>query len=893
MNRKFFCLSFLIYFSSVLFAQSDLSILKGKITDEKGDPLAFANVVLKETNNGSTTDNNGLYKILTKPGSYTIEISFIGYEKLTEKITLDRSMTLTRDFKLKNTSFVIGSIEVVANNNFIPNTPETKTVISSGEIEHVQAASLNDVLKLTPGVETTTNPNFANAEKASIRQGDALGTQIMLDGIPLTNNANMQVDIGSSTASSGIDLRAIPAENIKEVEIIRGIPSAQYGDLADGLMIVKTKSSAEPFRMKYKYNPQINEINLSGGFLFSNWVFNGNFNLATSDRDIRVEGDGYTRLAGQISAERETEEFSLKNILYVTRALDERKEKPSYQLRDAWYNRDLNIKYTGKYSRTFSSFSSLNLNLSASYTYQDSYSQQMVSRDNIVISTSKEETTQPGIIVFGSYLGKKWIKGDVWNLYSDFNYDFRFFTGEILHNWIAGLSWRDDFNKGDGVIFDPYFPPSVTIPTQRVRTYDELPHYNIVSLYAEDKVTGRFIRPFTLQLGLRYEVYRPNGFNIKGLWGAGDLIESYNGSFLNPRINFSYNLAEETQLRMSYGVTSKSPPMSMIFAQKKYYDIVDTVSVRNPAYADSNYAIISTYIRQQANEYLKGYKQSKYEISLDQQIGTVGFTLTGFYNHSDNMFESLSEPTVFYKRSFPDWPSQSLYSVRDSVLDTYLRYSNNGWQKVSGIEFSFRTKKLPIINTVFTFDASYTYQQSGTKNGFYFGSARYSSLLGIRVMPMYIASEDWSKDLLLNYRFEIQAKSLGMWITLHIQQKAVEIYGDKGLDQTLAIGYFTQKGETIKISESERSNSKYKELQKSIEDFQLLDEDKPNKWLLNVKVSKSLWSGGSISFFVNNFLNNQPLYKRRRSSQISPTYETRNPDIYYGIELSSALGGMF
>ncbi|MCU7496209.1 MAG: TonB-dependent receptor [Ignavibacteria bacterium] len=889
MHKFISIISLLLALFATSSAQSGFTTIKGKVTDEKGDALSFANVVLKETNNGSVTDNNGNYSILAKHGIYTIEVSFVGYDKVSEKVTLE-GKTLEKNFRLKSTSFLIGGIEVVANNEFIPVRPETKTTVSSGEIEHIQAASLNDVMKLTPGVETT-NPTLNGVEKATIRGGDALGTQIVLDGIPVTNNANMQVGIGYSTANSGIDLRSIPAENIKEVEIIRGIPSAQYGDLADGLMIVKTKSTAEPFRAKYKYNPQINELNFSGGLPWGDWIFNTNLNLASSDRDIRIEGDGYTRIAGQVSAERETGEYSLKNIFYVTRSIDESKEKPEYASREAWYNRDLNLKYTGNFSRTFSSFSSFNLDVSASYTRQNSHNQQIVSRDNVVITDQTMEGTVPGRIVFGSYLGEKWIKGDVWNLYADANYNFRFFTDEFLHSWVAGINWRDDFNKGAGIIFDPLYPPSATIPAPRLRSYDELPQYNIVSLYAEDRITGRFIRPFTLQVGLRYEVYRPDGFDIKGLWGKGDLIKSYNGSFANPRINFSFSISENTQLRLSYGVTSKAPPMGMIFAQQKYYDIVDTVSVVNPAYADSNFALISTYIRPQANEYLKGYTQKKYEASLDQQFTFGGITMTGYFNNSENMFQSLNEPTVFYKKSFPSWPDESQSFVRDSVLDSYSSYQNNAWEKVRGIELSFRSRKIPVINTIFKFDASYSYQEDGSRNGYYFSTARFSDALGIRVIPMYNDVENFNKRLLLNYRFEIQTKSLGMWITLHIQQLAVDIDGRRNYADTLAVGYFTQKGELIRIPESERGSEKYLQLRRSIESFELNDEDRPNKWLLNLKVSKSLWDGASVSFFVNNFLNNQPLYKSRRRSPDYPSYERRNPDIYYGIEFSTALGG--
>ena len=70
--------------------------------------------------------------------------------------------------------------------------------------------------------------------------------------------------------------------------------------------------------------------------------------------------------------------------------------------------------------------------------------------------------------------------------------------------------------------------------------------------------------------------------------------------------------------------------LGMIFADNKYYDIVDTVSVVDPSVPDSNFSIISTYIKHEANEDLKGYKQYKYEISIDQKIGPVGFTVTGY-----------------------------------------------------------------------------------------------------------------------------------------------------------------------------------------------------------------------------------------------------------------------
>jgi len=868
-------------------SQNNTGHISGTVLSDENEALPFANAVLKETNNGATTDKKGKFRISSRTGIYILEVSFIGYEKSIMNVKIEENKTLELVIKLKSTSFEIGTIEVVGKSDFIPITPETKTTVTSSEIEHMQASSLNDVLKLTPGVETT-NPTLNGTEKASIRKGDALGTQIILDGIPITNNANLQIGIGQSTANSGFDLRSIPAENIKEVEIIRGIPSAQYGDFTDGLMIVKTKAYVETPKVKFKYNPQLYEFNLSAGYQVWDWVVNGNLNFASSERDIRVEGDGYTRIAGQLTLEKDTDEMNFKNIFYFTRSFDEYKEKPGYELREAWYNRDMNIKYSGEFS-SISDLTKLTARLSVSYTRQNSFDQRLVSRDNLVLSTRRDEGTQEGRIVFGSYLGSKTITGDVWNIFSDVNYSFRFFLGEILHSWLGGVTYRNDFNSGKGIEFDQLFPPTVSVTSPRLRDYSSIPAYNILSFYLEDKITGNIFKPFTLQIGARYEVYRPAGFDIKGLYGQGDLIKSYNGSFLNPRAAFSMNLADDTQIRLGFGVSTKSPPMGMIFAQDKYFDVVDTVSVVNPAYPDSNFSLISTFVRQQANEYIKGYKQKKYEFSIDQQFDFIGISLTGYINNTTDIFQSVGEPTIYYKRTFPTWPSTGDAFVNRVYLDSYTKYLNNGWMNVNGLEFALNTNRIPAINTLFKFDAAYTYNEAGTKNGEYLSSSRFVASLNSEVMPIYVSSENYSKELLFNYRFEIQSKELGMWLTIHVQQKLIDIDGRRRYEDTLAIGYFSNDGGIIRIPAGERMDVKYEQLRRKIQSFDLLEEDRPNKWLINLKVSKSLWKGAAISFYVNNFLNNQPLYKRLRSSEISPVYDRRNPDIFYGIDFNTTI----
>ncbi|MGB5237075.1 MAG: carboxypeptidase-like regulatory domain-containing protein, partial [Flavobacteriaceae bacterium] len=74
----------LILLSGWLVAQETGSIL-GKLTDKdaNNEPLVFANVLIKGTAKGTTSDFDGLYEIPeVEPGTYTLVYSFLGYKTL-------------------------------------------------------------------------------------------------------------------------------------------------------------------------------------------------------------------------------------------------------------------------------------------------------------------------------------------------------------------------------------------------------------------------------------------------------------------------------------------------------------------------------------------------------------------------------------------------------------------------------------------------------------------------------------------------------------------------------------------------------------------------------------------------------------------------------------------
>ncbi|MDT0647004.1 TonB-dependent receptor [Zunongwangia sp. F260] len=79
----FFTVCFLL--TLPMLAQEETGSIAGKLSDKEmnGEPLPFANVVIKGTSKGTNTDFDGLYVLNNlQPGTYTVEFSFVGYETL-------------------------------------------------------------------------------------------------------------------------------------------------------------------------------------------------------------------------------------------------------------------------------------------------------------------------------------------------------------------------------------------------------------------------------------------------------------------------------------------------------------------------------------------------------------------------------------------------------------------------------------------------------------------------------------------------------------------------------------------------------------------------------------------------------------------------------------------
>ncbi len=79
--KKLCCTAFFLFLLFILSAQVIAqSTITGKVTDENANPLENVSVVIKGTNNGTTTDANGTYRLsVTKISGNTLVFSYVGF----------------------------------------------------------------------------------------------------------------------------------------------------------------------------------------------------------------------------------------------------------------------------------------------------------------------------------------------------------------------------------------------------------------------------------------------------------------------------------------------------------------------------------------------------------------------------------------------------------------------------------------------------------------------------------------------------------------------------------------------------------------------------------------------------------------------------------------------
>ncbi|MEE2953902.1 MAG: TonB-dependent receptor [Bacteroidota bacterium] len=181
---------FILFLSSLVLsffslAQSNLS---GKITDAStGEPLIGATIIYGK-GKGAATDFDGNYSIEIQKGERSLQISYVGYKKLTQIINITEK-NQTADFKLE--TILLNEIQVVADLAKDRETPVAFSTIPIQKIsEELASQDIPMILNSTPGVYATQSGGGDGDARITIRGFNQRNVAVMIDGIPVNDMEN-------------------------------------------------------------------------------------------------------------------------------------------------------------------------------------------------------------------------------------------------------------------------------------------------------------------------------------------------------------------------------------------------------------------------------------------------------------------------------------------------------------------------------------------------------------------------------------------------------------------------------------------------------------------------------------------------------------------------------
>ncbi len=928
--------------------------ISGKTTDQvTGSKIEMVNIQIKELNAWTASNMDGEFLFDKIPGgTYTLQASCLGFQPYEATISVNRDIT---GYNLIISQMTLGLPEVVivAEEN---TGMSTSSKIERTALSHVQPTSLGDVMQLVPG-QITLNPDMSKTNQISIRDintshnntrdnpdmNSAMGTAIVIDGTPVNNDANMQTlnTAGGgtsqpySTAGQGVDLRQIATDNIESVEVIRGIPSAEYGELTTGAVLVRTRAGKTRLNVKLKADPKIRQGSLSNGFMLpgnNHGAMNVDLDYTNSFDDMREPTESYNRLTGQLGYSntffRKTNPLSLNAKISYFSTFDNEKNDPDMLQREIYQSKEQNIgfKLFGTWAVKKPWLTSVTFNFSGDYEKQEYYEYKVTSGSGatpLPVATVSGEAV--GTLLPSSYDSELKIDGKPYSYFAVVKGNLTAKYREVGSNLLYGIEWRTTGNSGEGSIYDVNRPPSGASST-RPRSFSDVPPNKNLSLFVEEKVSFPIgSTSMKTQAGLRYHNMLPAGlFSTNGFMS------------LEPRLNIIYDifhkkneqLIRELSLRFGYGQTSKTPSMIYLYPNKAYHDEIGF------NYYPDLLVITTKVIEGASNPELKPITNTKLEAGVDFNIFGVKVLLTGFKEKIENGFSWENQYYVMdYKLwnplngagKMPNYSNGEIFyqengqSVRlphrmNQVYASYNLPKNSYNIEKRGIEYVVNFGSVKSLHSTLSVDGAY-YHIGKVSQVLPFGEKKNMSYQG-QLFPYLPVYPGGAGEVLqrLNSNFQIithipalkmisSVSTQVIWFDKSVSSwedsQSVPVYFSKGANNQKNYGV-TEGTDKIFVDpigyyDIDMSYHPWQnEMTNESPYFFMVKEFKSNKYnminypvtcQINLKLTKEIGQRAKLAFYVNNIFNNRPLFK----DPVTDYYSRRNQTAYFGAEFKFIL----
>ncbi len=222
--------------------EADLGSVTGRITDSEHHVLPGASVMVVGMNTGVTTDINGFYKLPNlKPGTYTLKISYVGYEPITRTITVSEDKAQVSDFVM-DTGYELREVQVegaLSGQRRALQMQKSRmgvtNVVSADQVGKFPDSNIGDALKRISGINV-------QYDQGEARFGQVRGTSADLTSV--TVNGNRLPSAEGDTRNVQLDL--IPSDMVQTIEVNKVVTSDMDGDAIGGSINLVTKNT--PYR---------------------------------------------------------------------------------------------------------------------------------------------------------------------------------------------------------------------------------------------------------------------------------------------------------------------------------------------------------------------------------------------------------------------------------------------------------------------------------------------------------------------------------------------------------------------------------------------------------------------------------------------------------------------
>jgi|TARA_B110000908_G_scaffold39595_1_gene47855 iron complex outermembrane receptor protein len=239
---------------AILLAFSPLSIyaqetISGTVFESNSDsPLPGANVIVKGTTTGTTSDFNGEFSFNVTGFPVTLEVSSVGFESIEMIVSSSEKVTVS----LKG-GVALDEVVIIGNRSkprTILDSPVPIDVIGVDELKSSGQPTVDKMLTYKVPSFNSTNQTVSDAtahfDPADLRGLGPSRTLVLVNGKRKNQSALVYINDTPGKGEVGVDLKSVPAAAIERIEVLRDGASAQYGsDAIAGVINMVLKKNVE------------------------------------------------------------------------------------------------------------------------------------------------------------------------------------------------------------------------------------------------------------------------------------------------------------------------------------------------------------------------------------------------------------------------------------------------------------------------------------------------------------------------------------------------------------------------------------------------------------------------------------------------------------------------